>query len=87
MLSVLSLTVFLAGDAAAQTGPAGTWEESTNSGLNAALNLTATDAPNPVPPLVTTKIGVIAPFLGRHERMRRVRFSCACSTSSGTARP
>jgi hypothetical protein len=44
MLSVLSLTLFLAGDAAAQTGPAGRWEESTTSGLNAALNLTATDA-------------------------------------------
>jgi len=43
MLSVLSLTLFLAGDAAAQTGPAGKWEESTSSGLNAALNLTATD--------------------------------------------
>jgi hypothetical protein len=43
MLSVLSLTLFLAGGAAAQTGPAGKWEESTSSGLNAALNLTATD--------------------------------------------
>jgi hypothetical protein len=43
MLSVLSLTLFLAGDAAAQAGPAGKWEESTSSGLNAALNLTATD--------------------------------------------
>jgi hypothetical protein len=43
MLSVLSLTLFLAGGAAAQTGPAGRWEESSTSGLNAALNLTATD--------------------------------------------
>jgi hypothetical protein len=43
MLSVLSLTLLLAVDAAAQTGPAGKWEESTSSGLNAALNLTATD--------------------------------------------
>jgi hypothetical protein len=43
MLTVLSLSLFLAGNAAAQAGPAGKWEESSSSGLNAALNLTATD--------------------------------------------
>ncbi len=43
MLSILSLTLILAADAGAQTGPAGKWEESTSSGLNAALNVTATD--------------------------------------------
>jgi hypothetical protein len=37
------LALMLSVDAAAQTGLAGRWEETTSSGLDAALNLTATD--------------------------------------------
>jgi len=43
MLSVLFLTLILSADAAAQGSLTGKWEETTGSGLNAALNLTASD--------------------------------------------